>query len=63
MPSRIIAQPPDEAHAPVGEGVQVEVDVLRAADELRRGQVPGAHDVVDLVVALVADAASGPATT
>ena len=35
------------------ERVEVEVRAIRRADELRRGHVAGADEVVDLVVALV----------
>ena len=43
----------DERGAPRGEGVEVEVGPVGRSDELGRGDVPRAHEVVDLVVALV----------
>ena len=47
------AEAPDERGAPRREGVEVEVRPVGRSDELRRGDVPRAHEVVDLVVALV----------
>ena len=47
---------PDQVDAEVGERVEVERRALGGADELRRGQPPGAGQVVDLVVPLVPDA-------
>ena len=46
-------QPAHELGAARHQGVEVEVAAVRRADELRRGHAAGAHDVVDLVVALV----------
>ena len=57
------AEAPDERGAPRGQGVEVEVGAVGRADELRRGDVPRAHQVVDLVVALVEPADLRRATT
>ncbi len=46
-------QPADEAGAPIGQDVEIEVGAIGGAGDLRRGDVAGADQVVDLVVALV----------
>ncbi len=50
------AQAADDLDASAGERVEIERRVLGRADQLRRRQAARAHEVVDLVVALVPDA-------
>ena len=49
-------EPAHEANPHAPQGVEVERDLLRRPDELRRGNVAGPTEVIDLVVALVEDA-------
>ena len=57
------AEASDERGAARRQRVEVEVRPVGRADELRRRDVARAHEVVDLVVALVEAADLAPATT